>query len=63
MKKIKKVDPRLGQSVMAFGCPCGTCALSNCGSECEANGNRVGNKATQMNTANRKYGGSLVGGG
>lgn len=62
MKKIKKVSLRLGQSVLSFGCPCGTCVYfytCNCGTE-STSGTR---KISGNHTLNRNAGGSIVGGG
>lgn len=62
MKKIKKVDPRLRQSVFSFGCPCGTCAvLFSCA--CLTASESATFKSSCNNWANRREGGSIVGGG
>jgi len=61
MKKIKKMDPRLAQSIVAFGCPCGRCEkYYNCA--CFTGAVTLSATSSLNIEVNRRYGGSYSGG-
>lgn len=60
MRKIKKFNPKISQTVFSFGCPCGNCSK---GCDCRSMHLALTSwKVTYHQSMNRSSGGSLVGG-